>query len=269
MQILQKPFEILEVFIRTQKTELSMSDLIKSSGLSAGIVQRTVPVLLKKGYLTQRKKRGEYSLGSQFYQFCRMLSEKPVIKNIAHSYLQEIAQLSGEASFLAFFQGTDILYTDVVRSTEEQTLIVNMHANSRSQSLHSTAIGKILLAYMTEKEIDHYYDGVKLIRYTENTITNLLKLKKQLIKVKQEEIALNLEEHDIGISGIASPIKDWNGKVIGGICLILPSVRTTPDRLRELKALVKNCSLEISQALGYKADDAIIASHQKNIHYNI
>jgi len=72
--------------------------------------------------------------------------------------------------------------------------------------------------------------------------------------VKQENIATDNEETEIGVKYIASPVRNSTGSVIAAISVPGPSARLSSKRVNGIKPLVRSCSLEISRALGYQTE---------------
>ena len=101
MQSIKKALEILEVFLKTQKNEISTSDLVNSSGLNASTVYRITSLLLKEGYLSQRKRKSGYSLGPKFFLFCGFLKNGMKIGNVAHPFLEKLCKLTDECVHLS------------------------------------------------------------------------------------------------------------------------------------------------------------------------
>lgn len=253
MQILRKPLEILEIFLRTATSELSLSDLVKATGFNISTVQRIVLLLLKEGYLSQRKKRGKYSLGPKIYQFCGFIRTTMKIENVSHPLLEKLAKLTAETAFLSVKDGSEIVDIDAIYNNTDQRLQISVHKGFRGP-LHCTAVGKIFLAHMTDKELERYSSSVTLISYTNNTITDFSKLKEQVLIIRQAGIAFNYEEHEIGVTGLASPIRDWKGDMVAAVGIAGPSPRLTNERMRELAPIIKDSALEISRFLGYKGE---------------
>ena len=117
---------------------------------------------------------------------------------------------------------------------------------------HCSAVGKILLAYLTDKEKESFFNSAILTSSTDSTITSVEEVKKQLLNIEREGVAFDCDETEVGIRAVASPVRDWDGKVIAAIGVVGPSARITSERMKELATSVKNCALEISRVLGYK-----------------
>ena len=79
-------------------------------------------------------------------------------------------------------------------------------------------------------------------------------MKKQLLIVRQEEVAEDDEEMEVGVRCVASSVKDCDGNVVAAISVSGPSARLSGSKVAELRMLVRNYGLEISQAMGYKVE---------------
>jgi DNA-binding IclR family transcriptional regulator len=120
-----------------------------------------------------------------------------------------------------------------------------------SLSLYNTSLGKILLANMSENELDKYLDSKVLVPNTPNTITNKQELKKQLTQIKKDGIAYEDEEYSPGVRAIGAGIKDAEGNTVGAITVIAPSIRLDRARMKELEPVVRDYAQKISRDLGY------------------
>jgi DNA-binding IclR family transcriptional regulator len=117
--------------------------------------------------------------------------------------------------------------------------------------LHFTSLGKAILAQLAESELKRLFSG-PLARSTPNSITDVDDLKKHLLIVKQQGVAIDDEEYALGVRGVAAAFKDENGTVQGSISILGPSVRLSRERLKDCAALVRQYSGKISSELGYR-----------------
>ena len=69
--------------------------------------------------------------------------------------------------------------------------------------------------------------------------------------IKQDGIAIDNGEMEIGVRCVAAPIIDWNGKVAAAISVSVPSARLTDSNINSLRSKVKNYSEQISRSLGH------------------
>ena len=105
---------------------------------------------------------------------------------------------------------------------------------------------------MTEEHINEYYGKRNLRKYTDYTITDLNKLKKELEPIRENGIAYDINEHTLGASSIGAGIRDINGNTVAAVIVIGPSIRLPYKRLRTIMPDVKRCAAEISHSIGWK-----------------
>jgi IclR family acetate operon transcriptional repressor len=101
-------------------------------------------------------------------------------------------------------------------------------------------------------------------QFTPNTIINIDDLKKHLLIVRREGVAIDDEECFPGGRGIAAVFRDREGKLAGAITILGPSIRLSREKIRAYIPIIKKCARDISTALGYRTDEynATIAPEQ-------
>ncbi len=120
---------------------------------------------------------------------------------------------------------------------------------------HSCAVGKVLLAFLSDSERDEIISQKGLPRLTKNTIVNLSQLNRHLTDVKAQGYAVDDEENEEGVRCVAAPVRNDRGKVIAAISISGPSVRMTEKRIQgELKTQVMKTAVVISRKLGFKTE---------------
>ena len=239
MQTFKKQLMILEAFLGTSNGELGISSIVELTGLKISTVQRIVSVLLKEGYLYQRKRRGKYFLGPKMFQFCAFLRRTMKIENIGHQFLEKLTNSTGESSFISVLLENVTVNVDIVHSKAKHTLRVSGQEGSK-KPLYCTSAGKVFLAYMSAEELAKYSKSTTLISYTDNTITDFPKLKEQLQSIRHTGIAFNYEEEEIGIRTISSPVMNWDGEVSAVVGIAGPSPRFTDEKMMKLVPIVKD-----------------------------
>lgn len=250
MKLLVKTLNILNLFL-DDATEMSLSELTELSGLNKSTVNRIVSTLVIYGYLNQREKRGKYSLGFKYFDFTGIIKRKMKIRDIAIPHLMKLTQLVDESAILAIWTEGKVAITETFHANHTLRVVPD---EGTQISLHGSSLGKIILANLTEKELNGYFNGQVLKRYTSKTITNLDNLKKQLLLIKQKGIAIDDEESFDNIRSVAAEIRGTENIILGSIGIIGPSIRLTLDKVRECIAPLKRCSYEISRELGYKGE---------------
>jgi IclR family pca regulon transcriptional regulator len=104
---------------------------------------------------------------------------------------------------------------------------------------------------MTGDEFNRYFKDKKLESRTPNSVVDIDVLRRQLPDIKREDIAYDDEEYSLGVRGVSSGIRNDQGKIVGAICVIGPSVRLSIATLKNLAPTVQKYAMRISRELGY------------------
>jgi DNA-binding IclR family transcriptional regulator len=114
---------------------------------------------------------------------------------------------------------------------------------------YCTGVGKAMMAFLGESELNKVISKQAFHKYTENTITSAKELKKELATIKKEGISFDRQEHEEKIICISSPILTSSSKVIGGLSI------TSSIDIHSLKSLEKFKPelLETSELIGKEA----------------
>jgi IclR family transcriptional regulator, KDG regulon repressor len=247
MTSLEKLLFILELF-RNSPEELTLSQMAQKTDLNKSTINRIASLLVKKGYLKQMGKGGSYSLGTIFLDFSGTLKKRIKIREMVIPYLTRLKQEVGESCSLMVWDGKEVTLTDTVHS---DSVLRAVPDEGSKIAPHATSGGKVFLASMSDDEIENYVKG-RLEQYTPDTIVDPDALRKQLKTIRDKGYSIDLNERTTGISSVASGILDNEGRTVGAICIIGPSIRLTRARLVEIAPQVMKCAREISIQLGWK-----------------
>jgi DNA-binding IclR family transcriptional regulator len=102
-----------------------------------------------------------------------------------------------------------------------------------------------------------YATRTGLSGHTQNSITDLTKLERELSHVRQQACARDNEELELGVRCIAAGIYDDTGKLVAGLSLSAPADRLQDSWLGQLS----QTALMISASLGYRPQPAQDHSH--------
>jgi DNA-binding IclR family transcriptional regulator len=250
MKTLNKAFDILELFL-DHSSELSLAEMANLSRLNKTTICRIASTMVKRGYLKQQRKRGKYSLGTKYLDFSGIIKNGMRIRDTALPYLEELSRALKESVILVLWDGREAVLHEIFHA--RHALKVAPDEGTR-MPLHSTASGKIILAYLKDEDLQKIFKGTKLEIFTANTIIDINDLKKHLSRIRQEGIAYDDEEYSKGVRGVSAALRDSQGAIVGTIGAIGPSVRLTRARMRKTVPVIKSCALEISRELGYRGE---------------
>ena len=97
--------------------------------------------------------------------------------------------------------------------------------------LHSTALGKAVLAHLPEERVDAIIERYGLEKRTENTVTDPDALSAELEHIREEGTAVGMEERIQGLCSIAVPIIP-NGEILGSLSIAGPRRRLETDEIQ-------------------------------------
>lgn len=116
--------------------------------------------------------------------------------------------------------------------------------------LHSTAIGKAILASLPEEQVRLIAARTGLPALTEHTITSLPALLTHLAEVRRRRFAVDNEENEDHIRCIGAVVVDRERRPIGAVSLTALAFDLTPEQIDQLAPLVIGAATQISAALG-------------------
>jgi IclR family KDG regulon transcriptional repressor len=145
---------------------------------------------------------------------------------------------------------TKAVYVDKLEG--RQAVRVELTSLGARLYAHCSALGKILLAYCSDDEVDRIIQTAGLPRFTENTITDKEELIQNLTKIRRQEYAYDLEEILPDLCCVAAPVYNHTGKVIAAISMSIPAYRFRRSQT-EYRDAVMRAGRAISKRLGYYA----------------
>jgi len=95
-------------------------------------------------------------------------------------------------------------------------------------------------------------------KFTENTIVDRTKFIRHLKEVAKRGYAIDNEEYNSGVSCVGVPLRNYTGRVVGGISVCGPSFRMTDELLKtKIIPLVKDVGEKVSKRLGFGVEDEV------------
>lgn len=168
--------------------------------------------LVANGLLRQNE--GKYFLGLVFYEFGNKAVEQFNIRDLALEPLSQLRDKTNLACHLGILDGNSAIYLAKVDSPNAITVKSWL---GKRLSLHCSGLGKVLLAWLPEEQVDILLPDEQLPVHTSTTIATRTQFKQELKKVRQKGWAFDDGEDYEGITCIAVPVFDRHGKVVAAI----------------------------------------------------
>jgi IclR family transcriptional regulator, KDG regulon repressor len=244
----QKALDILDAF-DPQKPELSLTELAELLTLNKSTLFNLLRTLEGHGYIVQSPQTKRYRLGLRFLDRAALVTDYADVSRVAPPFLDELRNKVEENIHLGVLEDGQVVY--LYRAQGPHTLSVNSRLGMRVPA-HATAMGKVILAYRSENEIDLVIAKYGLSACTPNTITELPALKECLREVKVRGYATDAEEHHLGSECVAAPIFDLHHQVIAAVSVSIPSVRMTGSRPSHIIRNLTETARMISEQFGWR-----------------
>jgi len=238
---------LLKVFSE-QEPEIGISNLAKRMGLAKSTVHRLATTLVAEGLLEQIEENGRYRLGIQLFTLGALVRRRFDVSKQAVPFLHVLREQTGETVHLAVLDDTNIVYLFNLES--DQAIRMRSYIGVRKPAF-CTAEGQVLLAFNTPEVVARVLNA-GLVSRTPHTNTDTQVFLKTLEKVRRENYSIDDEESEIGMRGIAAPVRDVSGNVVAAVGVGGPSQRLSKKALRACVPHLLNAAEGISSTVGYR-----------------
>ncbi|WP_241495878.1 IclR family transcriptional regulator [Paraburkholderia monticola] len=237
---------VLKVFSE-QEPELGISTLSKRMNVAKSTAHRLCAALLAEGFLEQNPDNGRYRLGLQLFTLGGLVRRRFDVTKQAAPFLQGLRQQTDESVHLAILDDTNVVYMFNLES--EQAIRMRSYIGVRKPA-SCTAEGHVLLASCTPDVVSRVIKQ-GLVARTPKTNTDTQLFLKALEEVRRDGYAIDDEESEVGMRGIAAPVRDITGNVVAAIGFGGPAQRLTRKALRAAVPHLIAAANGISATIGY------------------
>ncbi|WP_331233336.1 IclR family transcriptional regulator [Natronorarus salvus] len=190
------------------------------------------------------KEEGVYHIGVRFLEYGAHARQRTDVYEIAKPEVDRLAEETGNLSNLLIEEHGRGVYLH--RGEDTRAIQVNTRVGTRVY-LHSTALGKSILANLPERRVETILDRHGLPEVTPNTITDRAELAAELEEIRERGYAIDDEEQVEGLRCISAPIVSASGRVLGSISVSGPTHRfkgtyfteTIPDSVMEAANVIE------------------------------
>jgi len=207
---------------------LGVSELAESLDVPKSTVHSHLTTLEQNEYLVKEEEK--YRLGTRFLGLGEKVRNDLELYELARSELEKIAEDTGELAALLIEEHGKGVFLNRIEG--DQAVKLDSYEGYRIY-LHTTALGKCILAYMPDTRLDSILERHGLPSFTENTITNREDLEEELQEVKDQGIAYDNEERLRGLRAVAAPILTEDGTVVGSVSIAGPTNRLQGESFYE------------------------------------
>jgi IclR family transcriptional regulator, acetate operon repressor len=241
-QAIDRAAQLLTLVLDSEEP-LGVSDLASAAELPKSTASRLVSSLERHGLVRRNGVRGKVGPGPAILRFAhRGIVDRNLVE-LAQVPLEALAEASGETVNLAVPGPSGVEH---LAQVESRHFLGTGQWVGRTVDFHTTAVGKILLAFGTAE-----LPPGRLRRVAPATVVDRTALRDELERVRVERFAAAIDELEAGLTAIAAPVHGPTGDVIAALSISGPTLRLPPARLAELRPLLTTEARALSARLGH------------------
>src|ERR1700742_619175 len=214
MTSLARGLIVIQAFTQ-QSSQMTISQLAVKTGLSRAAVRRCLYTLTKLGF-AGAEDGSRYSLRPRMLTLSHTYTTSNTLSSAAQPILERMSAALRESFSVATLDGEDIVY--IARTQVNRIMAVDLHIGSRLPA-YCTSMGRILLAYLPNEQLEQYLARVNLAPHTTRTITSVEKLRLALRNIRRNGYAICDQEYEVGLRSLAVPVYSSTGRVVATINL--------------------------------------------------
>ena len=227
---------------------LNMSETAKTLKINRTTLLRLLHTLELEGFVERRPNGAGFQMGLSLIEVGARAVFSQDLVQVAVPVLTRLAETLQLSAHLGILDGADVLY--LVRRTPNTPLASNIRVGSRLPA-HATAMGRMLLAYLTPIELEALYAGKELPRFSEHTPSTLPALRRKAQADRIAGIAWSEAHFEPGIASAAVPVFDFAATPVGAINVSGPIAAFATARTDHIDHVLRAAGAEISRRLGW------------------
>lgn len=209
--------------------ELTLSEVAERAGVTPAGARRLLHTLVALGYA--RVDGRTFSLTPAVLDIGYSYLGSLTLRDIAAPFLELFVREVGEICTVSVLDRADVVY--VARAEMRSPLSRRLVAGERLPA-HATSSGHVLLGGLPPEELEAYLAQAPFERLTPCTLTEAGPLRQAIRQAREQGYAMASEQLELGVCGLAVPVKDRSGKVVAALTTSLSLARHEPGAVEPL-----------------------------------
>jgi len=201
VQSLDRGLAVIRAF-GPDRERLSLSEVARVTGLTRAAARRFLLTLVKLGYV--RNDGREFSLRPRVLELGYAYLSGLALPEVAAPHMEELVARLHESSSISVLDGHQIVY--VVRVPTKRIMTVAISVGTRFPA-YATSMGRVLLAQLSDDELERYLAEATFERLTSRTVTNPARLRTIVRDAARQGYAIVDQELEEGLRAVAAPIR--------------------------------------------------------------
>ena len=255
IQVLDRALAILDL-LSAEGPDLSLGEVSDKLELHKSTVHRLIMVLERHKLIERNSVNGRYRLGLKLFELGTRAVSQLDLRERARPVLERLVLETSETVHLCILDDTEVVYLDKVEPTRSVRMASSV---GRRNPAYCTAVGKAILAYLPESQVEAIVRKHGLKAMTANTITSFLELKAELAGIRERGYAVDNEEIEEGVRCVGCVVRDFSGGPVAAISVSGPAFRISREKAKSVSRPVIAAANALSAELGFKPEHVAFA----------
>jgi DNA-binding IclR family transcriptional regulator len=246
VKTVKRAIDILNILAEAHG-QVGVIELSKRLKTSQSTIYRILATLVGEGYAVQNPRTEKYGVGLQGIILAGAALNQLEIRKQAISLLERLANATGCNANLAILDAGEAMYVGRIDGPKSARMYTPV---GRRAPAHATALGKAMLAFLPDAEVEQIVQRRGLARCTPRTITDPAVLVRELERTRARGYAVDEEEFIQGIRCIAVPVRGESGAIEGALSVSGSIFQIRTEEVEHLAGLLQDAAYELSGRLG-------------------
>lgn len=246
LKVVAKTFRVIETLSQA-KSGMPLSELARRVEQPKATVFRILFTLKQLGYIEQDRSSETYKLSPE-RNWQTQNEVRETLKAIARPHMERILARFEQTVCLGMLDQSQVLYIEILEGLRSIRMAATVNAYA---PVHSTSLGKSILAFLEASEAEAILRRKPVTRLTGKTITSMGLLKRHLALVRKRGYAVDNEESERGARCVGAPIYNIEGRPFAAMSVSGPVSYIQGELVPVIAEALKDACGKISRQMGY------------------
>ena len=213
---LERGLQIIEAFDDAHP-RMTASEAGERTGMTRTAARRHLLTLRHLGFVAGDGKL--FWLTPRVLRLGQSYLESARLPRIVQPFLQRVAAGTHEVAYLSVSDGDEVVY--IARNGPNRNMNTGYVLGARVPA-QVTAAGMMMLALREPAAIDGWLASRELRVFTSHTIASKERMREELVRIRERGWALSEQQLDLNSRGVAVPLRDRHGQLIGALNVTMP-----------------------------------------------
>jgi DNA-binding IclR family transcriptional regulator len=247
IQVLDRALALLDA-LSQQGPDLALGEISQSLKLHKSTAHRLIMVLERHRLLERNSRTGRYRLGLKLFELGTKAVSQLDLREQARPFLERVVLETGETVHLCIYDDGEVVYVDKVEPARSVRLASSV---GRRNPAYCTAVGKAIMAYLPEAQIEDAVRKHGLHPLTTKTVSTLAEFKTELERIRERGYSIDDEENEEGVSCVGAVVRGFDGDPVAAISVSGPTFRLGKEKVAMIAQSVIAAAEGLSKELGF------------------